>query len=175
METLVLLHQFYLAQAFVTVIATLSGALLRSVIKLGRLGRLEGDYSFTIYLGYLIWDLLFCYFLCTTPFEISMRSNSRDLILAGFQNPIEIWDLNWDAILIWFEFLAQRFIYFSWWISLVCNRWILFQNRFLSSTTFQWLLLLMIHLLSISGCSLDYHSYSYDKHICIQMTLFSFF
>ena len=41
METLDLLHQFYLAQAFVTVIATSSGALLRSAFKLFKLGHLE--------------------------------------------------------------------------------------------------------------------------------------
>ena len=94
------------------------------------------------YLKYLLWRSLylqnmrrrawkisdlrfsFWYVLCTTPFEISMRFNSGDLILAGFQNTIEIWYLNWDAILIWLELLALWLNSFSWSISLWRNNWI---------------------------------------------------
>ena len=93
------------------------------------------------YLKYLLWRSLylqnmrrrawkisdlrfsFWYVLCTTPFGISMRFNSGDLILAGFQNTIEIWYLNWDAILIWLELLALWLNSFSWSISLWRNNW----------------------------------------------------
>ena len=57
-EILVLLLDVYSAQTFMTKDVISSGALLRSVIKLGKLGRLEDYFGFRISLIYIFLSLL---------------------------------------------------------------------------------------------------------------------